>query len=345
MSVLFVTDAGPAVGGGHVMRCLTLAEELLSRALPCTFLATPAAAPILERFAPGGVARRAVSAPASVEDLARSAGQAADALGARLVVFDHYALSADHHRAAGGRRPTLVVDELADRRLGADLLLDISANHSAADYAGRLPGKASLLIGPQFALVRRIFGEARPAALARRAEPSLRRVLVTMGLTDVGGISERVVRRLVARPEFDRIDAVVGDAAPSAAGLAQLAEHDSRVRLHPIGADMPTLMTQADICIGAGGSTTWERCVLGLPSILVVLAENQRPNAAALEAAGATLVCDVDTPSFDQALDAQAARLIEETDLRQMLAWRSADLCDGRGATRVASACLELIRR
>jgi spore coat polysaccharide biosynthesis predicted glycosyltransferase SpsG len=104
---------------------------------------------------------------------------------------------------------------------------------------------------------------------------------------------------------------------------------------------MARLTAEADIGIGAPGSSTWERCVVGLPSTLVILAENQRPNAQAMADREAALVLELAAPDFDESLDRAIWRLMRDADLRRSLARRSAEMCDGLGAGRVAEAFLE----
>jgi spore coat polysaccharide biosynthesis predicted glycosyltransferase SpsG len=184
--ILFVCDAGQSVGGGHVMRSLTLAGELARRGREPVFAATAEVASVLDRFDAAGFGR---CAPGEVRD------------GTAAVVFDHYGLSADDHRALARGRPALVIDDLADRPLGADLLLDPSPERVSEDYAGKLAPGTPMLLGPAYALVRPAFAEARETALARRAQPAAGpvRVLVSLGLTDVGGITGRIAARLQPR--------------------------------------------------------------------------------------------------------------------------------------------------
>jgi spore coat polysaccharide biosynthesis predicted glycosyltransferase SpsG len=106
---------------------------------------------------------------------------------------------------------------------------------------------------------------------------------------------------------------------------------------------MARLTAEADIAVGAAGSSTWERCTLGLPSALVILADNQRPSAQALAERGAALVVDAAAPDFDAAFDRLLRRLLIDADLRRDLAAKSAEICDGLGAPRAAEAFLELI--
>lgn len=324
--ILFVCAAGPSVGGGHVMRSLTLARALEAAGATCAFRTSPEVGAVLDAFAP---------------DMAR----AQDDAGFDAIVFDHYGLSADDHRALAKGRPALALDDLADRPLAADLVLDSGPARKAEDYAGLIPANARLLLGPSYAPVRPAFAALRETALARRAQhPPVRRILVSLGLTDVGGITARVVGLL--RPLIGEtvLDVVVGGGAPSLPALRVLAEQDPRLVLHIDAQDMPRLTLEADLAVGAGGSTTWERCVLALPTVALILADNQAPAARALEAAGVAPCLDVASPDFEAAFAREVSDLLENAERRAALSAASAGVCDGLGAARVAAAFLAIIQ-
>lgn len=322
--IVFVCAAGPSIGGGHVMRSLTLARALEARGAACAFLSTPEVAAVLDAFGPD-MARTETTEPFDA------------------VVFDSYALAAADHRAVAKGRPTLVIDDLADRPLAADLVLDAGPARRPEDYAGLVPAHARLLLGPNHAPVRPAFVALREAALARRAERGpVRRILVSLGMTDVGGITGRVVALLAPILGEAALDLVVGAAAPSLPALRALAAEDPRLALHVDAQDMPRLVLEADLAIGAGGSTTWERCVLALPALTLILADNQIAAARALDAADVTPCLGVNAADFETAFVAQAQSLIGDADRRAALSAASATVCDGRGAERVAEAVLGL---
>lgn len=333
--ILFIANAGPAVGGGHVMRSLSLARALEQHGAECVFLAPPPVAEILDAFAPQISREEAASVegPAAID--------AAKGVRFDAVVFDHYGLDAEDHKAVAGERPSLVIDDLADRPLAADLVLDPGPARTAADYALLADG-AQLLLGPRYAPVRPEFAALRDEAMARRDEP-VRRVLVALGLTDVGGVTAKVVDRLRQRNGQLAFDVVLGSGAPSLPGLTRVAAHDPRVTLHVDAPDMADLMLHADVAIGAGGSTTWERCTLGLPSVVAILTDNQRAPAQALAEHGAALVIEAGAPDFDTALDRAAVRLLSDAACRARLTAASLELCDGLGAGRAAEAFLAVI--
>lgn len=346
-SILFLPDAGPSVGGGHMMRSLTLARALEDEGAICQFLVTPAGKAVFDAFG-GGISHIETYdiTQAELVECAASVARNHDA-----VVIDHYGLAVPEHRAIAAGRPTLVIDDLADRPLAADLVLDSGPTRQAADYDGLVPPHAELLLGPNHAPVRPAFAALRREALARRADaPPARRILVSLGLTDVGGITGRVVDLMLPRlgrggTDEVGLDVVLGAGAPSLPRLTALAETEPRLVLHVDSQDMPRLALEADLAIGAGGSSSWERCVLALPTLLLVLAANQREASQALAEADAVLALDVADPDFEAAFAAQLSRLLGDPALRDRLSAASAAVCDGRGAARVAAHFLDLIAR
>ncbi len=311
------------------MRSLTLARALEVQGAQVAFAATPFVSEVLDRFAP---------------DVRREDGdpQAVGAFDA--IVFDHFGLGAADHRRFRRDRPAMAIDDLADRPMAVEVLLDAGPERTAADYEGLAP-RARLLLGPRWALVRPPFAAARQSALARReAGGEVGRVLVSMGLTDVGGITGRIVQRLLPRTDAT-LDVVVGPAAPSLEALKRLSRREPRVRLHEsLGAEaMAALCAEADLAVGAGGSTTWERCVLGLPAVVVVLAGNQQPGARAVAHAGAAECVDARTSDFEAALDRSFTGLVRSPERRKRMARQASALCDGQGAERAAREFLAVM--
>ena len=342
--ILFFADAGATVGGGHVMRCLTLARVLVGRGAECAFVESRAAAPILRRF---GWPAQTLLAMARVEDLAGLVAYArdfADRFEPHVVVVDHYGAGEGEETALGGEaRRIVAVDDLADRRHACDLLLDPGYGRKADAYRGLVPAEAQVLTGPAYALVRPEFAAARQRALSRRAKhPPVARTLVSLGMTDIGGITARVVRALQPALGETRLDVVIGGEAASLPTLRQLAGGDRRLRLWVDNAEMALLNADADVAIGAGGSSVWERAVVGLPSATVILAENQRVMIEHMADAGFTRGLDAAGPDFESRLVEVWRRLADDAALRWRLTERCADLCDGHGADRVAEALLKL---
>jgi UDP-2,4-diacetamido-2,4,6-trideoxy-beta-L-altropyranose hydrolase len=363
MIFAFRADASARIGAGHLMRCLTLADRLrllghashfLTRNPPPHLQATIAARGhgllLLPAAAPGESVPPDPQAPphadwldGSWEDDARACRAALAPLGADWLVVDHYALDARWEAAlepVGAR--LLVIDDLADRPHRAAALLDVNAGRRAEDYDRWLPAGSQRLIGPRYALLRPEFAEARAASLERRRQPALRHILVTMGGVDLPDATSAALAGLQAAtlPADASVTVVMGRGAPWLDAVrAQAAALRWPAEVLVDVPDMAAQMQRADLAIGAAGGTAWERCCLGLPAVVVVLAENQRPGARALAAAGAAQLVE--------RVDELARRLPE-----CLAAWSSpaalaragqcaADLVDGQGAARVCEVLLQ----
>jgi UDP-2,4-diacetamido-2,4,6-trideoxy-beta-L-altropyranose hydrolase len=322
--ILFLPDFGPQVGGGHAFRSFTLAQALTARGAVCGVALDEAAAGALSRFAPSGVEIVTRKEPvATAGDFAAGA-----------VVIDNYSADARSEQPLVDAGFTLaVIDDLADRQHVCELLVDPGYGRAETDYRRLVPPGAEVLLGPDYALLRPEFAQARSAALNRRKGAFGHRALVSLGLTDVGGITARVARLLSG---LVPMDVALGAGAPSLEAVRAL----PGVTLHVDADNMAKLMAQADIAVGAGGSSTWERACLGLPSISLILADNQARMARRMDEDGVIIALDPRDEGFDQRLVTAVERLFSDVERRCQLTHRAAHLCDGLGAGRVAEALL-----
>jgi RimJ/RimL family protein N-acetyltransferase len=163
----------------------------------------------------------------------------------------------------------------------------------------------------------------------------VRRILVSVGTTDPGGISARIVEDVLPIANDCAVDVVLGPLASSRDRLRGLAEKHANVTLHVNSRDMAKLVRGADLAIGAAGATSWERCCLGLPSIALVLAENQRAGAMALAQAGAALAVE-----SAAGIGASAEQLIGDPDQLARMSAAAFAIVDGLGTDRVVEAML-----
>lgn len=337
---LILPDAGPEIGGGHVMRSLTLARALGVRGARCAMLADPFARALMKTFAGAEVERIAVEDHAP----ARLLGTACE-LGARfdVAVVDHFRWTEDEdQRLAGVCRAVAAIDDMADRPRAVDWLLDPTPR-SASAYDRLVPPGARVFCGPGYALVRPEFIALREASLERRrAGGPVKRVLAAFGLTDFGGVTAQAAEALEAELNALQVDWVVGAQAVSRPGLEAAAQRRPGWRVRVAEPDMAGLTAAADAALGAGGSSTWERACLGAPTLTLVLADNQVPGTRALLDAGATLAVDVRTPGWRSELREAWSALTGDEALRRELSENAAALCDGRGADRAAESLIAL---
>jgi UDP-2,4-diacetamido-2,4,6-trideoxy-beta-L-altropyranose hydrolase len=356
-SVVFRTDASLRIGSGHVVRCLSLAAVLCTRGARCRFVCRTLDGHLIDAVARAGYEVMALPViPASAgaatsgvahaawleadwETDARQTVAAIDAQRPGWLVVDHYALDARWEALLRAQAEhLLVIDDLADRSHDCDVLLDQNLGRQAGDYVGRVPGKCRVVVGPQFALLRPEFAALRESSLARRAQPRLGRVLVTMGGVDRDNVAAAVLEALqrTALPVGSRITVVMGAAAPALAAVRAQASAMRWPTEVQVGVDdMAALMAESDLAIGAAGGTAWERCCLGLPSLVVVLADNQQLAAQALDRAGAAVLLG-DAEQVAQRLPAILQRLASPGELAR-LTRACSRVTDGRGAERVVA--------
>ncbi|MWJ27632.1 UDP-2,4-diacetamido-2,4,6-trideoxy-beta-L-altropyranose hydrolase [Halomonas sp. ZH2S] len=311
--VVFRTDASLQVGSGHVMRCLTLATALREQGAACHFLCREHSGHLIDMIEARDFTAHRLTMPRQTDCAAReSDGQPAHAhwlgtswqadaeacrpvlahLAPDWLVVDHYALDARWEEAVLPESTRLmVIDDLADRPHRADLLLDQNLGRDVADYAHWVPANCQVLTGPHFALLRPEFAALRKVSLARRHQhPPFKRLLISLGGVDKDNVTGQVLSALRdcdLPPALD-IEVVMGATAP----WLDEVRHAALTMPWPTNvvvniSDMAQRMADADLAIGAAGSTSWERCCLGLPTLMIVLAENQRQVASALDNLGA----------------------------------------------------------
>lgn len=332
---IFRADAAAPIGGGHVMRCLALADALAEMGWRCGFASRSKSVATVPALA---------AAPYERLELDCDENDEAAALAARwpdgcdLLVVDHYGLDATFERACRPwARRIMAIDDLADRSHDCDLLLDQTPHRIVSDYGGLIPKNCRTLFGPHYALLRPQFPEMRYAALARRRDrPFLERLFVCLGVTDSGGATLRVLDGIAESGLDVEVDVALGSGAPHLEAVCSKATQiPLPVHVHVDTDEIAALMAGADIAIGAGGISSWERCCLGLPTIMFVTAENQRKVAVALDAAGAVRLAGDAGPSTAANVAAGLAELARNAAGRRAMAAAAAALCDGLGATRV----------
>ncbi|RRD91316.1 UDP-2,4-diacetamido-2,4,6-trideoxy-beta-L-altropyranose hydrolase [Conchiformibius steedae] len=356
MKFLIRADASLQIGSGHVMRCLTLAQALREGGHEVCFATRNYVGNLYDFILKQGFAATLLPAPSGEivsGSLKHSAwlgvSQAQDFADCEelirrfapdWLVCDHYALDAEWEsraRAVSSAK-VLAIDDLHDRAHAADILLDQNLGHRAADYAGLLPESCRVLTGTRYALLRPEFARWRERSLARRkASGSLKTILVNLGGVDKDNHTLRILQVLseCLLPQVEVL-VVMGASAPhcdSVRRFAEIAPYPCRVIT--AANNMAELLAQSDWAVGAAGSSAWERCCLGVPTALLVLADNQQTIAQALHQAGAADILPIDfTKNHLQELFADTAKRSEQSHA-------AAALCDGAGVVRVVQHLLQ----
>ncbi|WP_327075973.1 UDP-2,4-diacetamido-2,4,6-trideoxy-beta-L-altropyranose hydrolase [Janthinobacterium sp. CG_S6] len=357
IKVAIRADASAQIGTGHVMRCLTLANEIRRLGAQVYFLSRDLPAHLAQALRQSGHTLLPLAAatpvasdePAHAAWLGTSWQRDAEACAAVLaplgdvawLVLDQYALDARWEsalRPAVGR--ILVIDDLADRAHDCDILLD---QNFYADQAARYEGKTApgtaLLLGSHYALLRPEFGRIRAAAdLAGVAPGAPRRLNICFGGADAGGETLKVVRALDGRfAAADLlVDIVVGPSNPHQAAIRDWARRRPYLQVHLAPSGLAELMAAADIGIGAAGSMSWERACVGLPSIAIAVAENQFRLGGDAAAVGMHVFLGRAQDLGEGELLAAFDLLIANAYLRQAFVAAGKKMVDGQGAARVA---------
>ncbi|WP_088281764.1 UDP-2,4-diacetamido-2,4,6-trideoxy-beta-L-altropyranose hydrolase [Ideonella sp. A 288] len=339
MRVMVRADASTALGWGHVKRCLALAQALRDRGADVRFVSSPGDLDVPAMVAAAGFGGRCLrpTGDDAADTLAALGDWAVDA-----VVVDHYRLAADWHqrvRAATGAC-LAVIDDLADRPLAPDLLIDHNpAPDHAAKYRAVLQCEAELCGGPRWALLDAVYADhAR-----HRLQPRVRSLGVFMGGTDADDVSSWAVWACRHEAGWSGpIEIASTSGNPSLGALQALSAADAGVTLLLDQPNLADFHVRHDLQIGAGGGATWERCCLGVPAIVLVCADNQRHSVPWLAEAGAALTGDAigRTPAQATALAAMVRQLIDSAAARETLHRGALALVDGQGARRVADRLL-----
>ena len=360
MLIAFRSDASLQIGTGHVMRCLTLADALRERGAKSTFICRPHDGHLLDliqqrghtatALAPVDVTFNAPADPSHAKwlgtDWASDAAQTQHALGDQVVdwlVVDHYALDRRWEQAMRphGRR-IMAIDDLADRPHDCDLLLDQNLARQTNDYGELLSRHTQTLIGPLYALLRPEFAQWRERSLQRRAQPQLKNLLITMGGVDQANATGQVLDALsnCKLPTDLDITVVMGSGAPWLSKVHEQAAFMPRKTQVLVGVNnMAQLMAESDLCIGAAGGSAWERCVLGLPSIVLIISSNQYRGAMALQNHEAAWVAD-DSRHLVAHLTVLFSMEKQKDSLRKM-SQAGASLASGKGAAQLVELLLE----
>ncbi|MBM6997247.1 UDP-2,4-diacetamido-2,4,6-trideoxy-beta-L-altropyranose hydrolase [Paenibacillus sp. DXFW5] len=289
LTILIRTDASSTIGSGHVMRCLTIADNFRKLGHEVQFW--------MERL------------PGHLIDLVEGRGFTVvqRAIPAHLLIVDHYQLDKLWEQSVRTIfNKIVVIDDLANRQHDCDLLLD---QNVVAGYERRyddlVPVHCRKLLGPKYLIIRDEFIEARTCSLARRGR--VERLLVFMGGSDPTGETLKVIDALVqVATRFKHIDVVVGSSNMNRYEVKRRCEA-LQLQYHCQIDYLARLMQEADFAIGAGGTAMWERCYVGLPSSSTVVADNQHDTTIEAAKLGAIIHLgwheEVDSSIYSQLIE------------------------------------------
>lgn len=337
--LLVRADADDRMGSGHVMRCLALAQTWQEVGGQVTFLSA---------IAPGATRERLASENVGVVDLSAEPGGGEDAvetivlagrLNASWVVTDGYHIGADHQRAVKDAGLSLLcVDDYGHAGCYCcDLVVNQNVYATESFYL-RHESHTRLLLGLRYALLRREF---RAWGQRRRETPqTARRILVTLGGGDPENVTLKVIHA-IQQAGLAALEAVViagGTSRRDEQLRAAVADSRAPIRLERSVTNMPELMAWADMAVSGGGGTCSEMAYMGLPNLVLILAENQRINAETFAAKGAAVCLGEGGEVSPARLAHELAQLADSPARRRAMSRKGQELVDANGGKRVVGA-------
>jgi len=343
-SLLIRADANTRMGIGHVMRCLALAQAWKDTGGEVIFITACESADLLQRLSDEGFVTIQLDTPyPDPVDWEITPRVLRDHPGAWVVLDGYHFDEAYQQRVKEAGRRLLVIDDMGHlEHYCADVVLNQNFHAEQLDYS--CEPYTQLLLGTQYVLLRREFLEWQ--GWKREIPEVVRRILVTLGGGDPDGVTFKVIRA-INRLEFEDIEVrvVVGPSNLHRASLKEAVHHSPfNIKLLPSVENMPELMAWADVAVSAGGSTCWEMAFMGLPNVILVLAENQRGVAEGLDSCGVALNLGwrADISELDLA---QALRMLMSNPARcKAMSETGRQMMDGPGTDRVVSVMDERVQ-
>ena len=336
MKVIFRVDASLEMGIGHVMRCLTLANELKQQNHEIIFICRELTGnhillikyPVLvlpknDNFQSDGLYLNwlGVTQEQDAEQTIKVIPKNID-----LLIVDSYALDEIWHKQLKPyTKKIMVIDDLADRQFNCDVLLNQNLGTQIEDYKDKVTDDCELLLGCDYALLRPEFPNLREKALIKRKNTKvIKNILISMGGSDITNKTYDILQEV---SDDLNIVVILGGISPHNKIIKNYAKSKKNVKVVVDADNISSLMFDADLAIGAGGSTSWERCCLGLPTLLYVLAENQRKIAGNLEQLGAVKIVDN--------LKVNLQNILNNFSFWQIMSEKAQTVCDGIGVKRI----------
>ena len=325
--IAFRVDSSAQIGIGHLIRCLTLANYLLKRKIKSIFICRNHSKNLISLLLSNNhhveilpqkkiIYQISQKEPYSDwlgnswEEDAKETIEIVTKYELSWLVVDHYAID---FRWEGAILPyiknILVIDDLANRKHLCSILLDQNYKDNMHDkYYDLVFPATKLLLGPQYALIKEEFNLNRSASLKRKKSPSFKKLLIFMSGSDPNNETlKALIGAIESKNQFESIDLVIGEMYKFKDDILKYQKKFPHLDIYVQTDQMFKLMAEADIAIMGGGSVTWEKCTLGLPSLVTILAENQELIANSMHNLGAQITLgwynNLTSKSYTEALN------------------------------------------
>lgn len=335
--IIIRADSSNVIGTGHVMRCLALADELSQHNAEINFICRGEKGNLMGLIEKNGyrVCRLPVGLDMETDkNLTHEILNSLPTLPDWLII-DHYYIGAEWESSLRKMvTKVMVIDDLADRKHDCDLLLDQNYSSEEKSYQGLVPDHCVQLLGPKYALLRPQFREARENLRKRNGE--VKRILVFMGGADPTNQTCKVLRAIKKLNSPDiAVDTVIGVSNKHREEIENLASNMSNTICHYNVENMSELMAVADLSIGASGITSWERCCVGLPTVVITVADNQIGIAKELLKKEAIIYSGWYEEVTEFKISEDLRSLLGNKETVQQMSVKAMNLVDGLGARRI----------
>ncbi|HDZ61608.1 MAG TPA: UDP-2,4-diacetamido-2,4,6-trideoxy-beta-L-altropyranose hydrolase, partial [Nitrospirae bacterium] len=340
MNITIRTDASISIGTGHVIRCLTLANKLRLRGNDIGFICREESGNLIGLIQQNGYDVQLLPSGIDIDTDRNLTRILLEQTSPDWLIVDHYEIDAaweSSMRNAAGK--IMVIDDLADRKHDCDLLLDQNYNDDNKRYRQLVPDTCTMLLGPGYSLMRPQFADVRTKIREHTGE--IKRILIFMGGADPDNQTSEALRaiKMLGRPDIST-DLIIGISNTNRSEIESLASTLSNTSCYYNVENMAELMNAADLCIGEGGTATWERCCLGLPSITVSIAENQISVVDNLVKSGAVVSAGWFRDITAKGLVGDLNFLLRHSGIVRQMSLKSQQLVDGKGTTRVVNCII-----
>ena len=343
-SLIIRADASTTMGTGHVMRCLALAQAWQDQGGQAIFVLADKSMAIENRLRLEKMQITHLSVEAGSDEDANQTVDFAIKVTSQWIVVDGYHFGKEYQKAIKklGFKLLFLDDYGHSGHYDADLVLNQNISASEDLYQNR-EDYTQLLLGTQYILLRREFWQWRN--WQRVINSKARKILVTLGGSDPDNVTLKVIQSLQVLGDQDlEVIVVIGGSNPHYEVLQkEIADSSLAISLQQNVSNMPELMAWADMAIAAGGSTNWELAFMGLPSIVITIADNQKAIAAELDRQGIVINLGWHQELHIEQIGLAIQKLISDRHKREDMSQKGRKLVDGNGASRVASQMLDML--
>ncbi|MEZ5902351.1 MAG: UDP-2,4-diacetamido-2,4,6-trideoxy-beta-L-altropyranose hydrolase [Alphaproteobacteria bacterium] len=328
MKALFYCQASESIGMGHVMRCLTFANFLASKGWCCSFLCSEETLKIVSSLK---YSKFKIISDQKKIDTAYD-----------IVFFDDYGVDKNFEKQFRKHSNKIVVfDDLANREHDCDILVDQTYGYDKSRYKNLVPENCEILAGAEYIILRPEFVFLRKLAIekSRSSVPKISNVLVSIGGTDPQGVTLNVLRSIEDLPQYIQYNVILNNRVSNYKKVEDhykiLKKKGIKIELHSKVEDMAQMMLNSDLAVGASGTTTWERCCVGLPTLTIQTADNQKFILEKLNQEEIIIFLGASDKINNEVIKNSILDLIKNPSKLKSMQHKSFEICDGRGINRI----------